>query len=83
MFKELFLEGKKGAVNGLEWKIEGYFKKKGYEASIGIFKDENRLYVAIYGEDPNEPEFEVRDLEYNDKTPKKIYDEVMSLYKGK
>jgi hypothetical protein len=80
MFKEIF-EYKKGAVNGKEWKIEGYFEKKGYNASVGIFPDENRLYVAIYGDDEDEPEFEVRDLKYDNKTPKKVFDEVMKLFK--
>ena len=80
MFKELF-EGKVGAVNGKENKIEKYFLTKGYTISAGIFTDKNELYIGFYPEEFKDPDFETR-IPYNNQTPTEIYKEIMKI-KGK
>jgi hypothetical protein len=81
MFRDIFTEGKKGATNAIENKIENYFKKKGYYVGALVnYHSDNEVVISVYKSDSID-DFEngpVKTIEisYDNKTPKKIFDEV-------
>ena len=84
MFRELFTEGKKGATNGIEWKIEDYFKAKGYTAGILInYHNDNEIKVQVYklasDDEEGTDENQVADfvMPYNKISPSKLYKEFL------
>ena len=76
-FNEI-VEGKKGATNSLERKIEKFFNKRGYEVGILInYHGENTIRVQLYKTDVDGDITLEYDMDYNNQTPTQIYKETM------
>ncbi len=83
MFKELF-EGKKGSVNGLQWKIEAYFEKKGYEVGVLInYFNDNDIKVQVYETDSESDIILEYRMPFNNQTPSQVYKETIKRLENK
>ncbi len=82
MFTELFLEGKKGATNGLERRIQSYFEKNGYTVGVLInYHNDNEIQIQLYKGDTEDIELEYR-MPYDKQTPAKVFKETMKRLKN-